>query len=245
MHIQRLIADPQNTSGKFSSIAMQNSQNFKKQFLEYLQSKSDDTGNSHCEEIIENLWSILDKEIDTEQIVTQLKLFDMLVPRIFSDVVIEDMKNKQTREKKNRAIKKFTIFWKFTGQEYPIYKPFEKKISERKYLALHNMINFLEDTDPTLRLSCRSWLSQQSSKFNRIIDPLIEEFLENSNFKIHDTVIIEGDFETQYVIENFGKLRNIILNTQDDIIEYMIFKDVQKYIMHLFNQKFRPQQNAP
>lgn len=75
------------------------------------------------------------------------------------------------------------------------------------------MINFLEDTDPTLRLSCRSWLSQQSSKFNRIIDPLIEEFLENSNFKIHDTVIIEGDFETQYVIENFGKLRNIILNT--------------------------------
>jgi len=223
---------------------MQNSQNFKKQFLEYLQS-SDDTGNSHCEEIIENLWSILDKEIDTEQIVTQLKLFDMLVPRIFSDVVIEDMKNKQTREKKNRAIKKFTIFWKFTGQEYPSYKPFEKKISERKYLALHNMINFLEDTDPTLRLSCRSWLSQQSSKFNRIIDPLIEEFLENSNFKIHDTVIIEGDFETQYVIENFGKLRNIILNTQDDIIEYMIFKDVQKYIMHLYNQKFRPQQTAP
>lgn len=57
----------------------------------------------------------------------QLKLFDQIVPRIFSDVVIEDMKHIHTRDKKNKAIKKFTIFWKHTAQEYPNYKPFEKE----------------------------------------------------------------------------------------------------------------------
>ena len=131
----------------------------------------------------------------------------------------------------DRAIKKFTIFWKFTGPHYPSYKPFETEISGKKYLALHNMINFLEDTDPTLRLSCRSWLSQ-SKQFNRILDPLIEEFIKYSNFKYNQggSVIIEGDFEYQYVIQNFGKLRNIILNTQDDIIEYMVVRQGQSHI---------------
>ena len=102
----------------------------------------------------------------------------------------------------------------------------------KKYLALHNMINFLEDADPTLRLSCRSWLSQ-SKHFNRILDPIIEEFICNSNFKTtsENSVIINGNFETQYVIQNFGKLRNIILNTQDDIIEYMINKKCTDYVV--------------
>lgn len=90
------------------------------------------------------------------------------------------------------------------------------------------MINFLEDTDPTQRLSCRSWLSQ-NRQFSRILDPLIEEFIKNSNFKFgaNNLVTIDGDFETEYVIQNFGKLRNIILNTQDDIIEYLVLRDVQ------------------
>ena len=84
--------------------------------------------------------------------------------------------------------------------------------NKKKYLALHNMINFLEDPDPTLRLSCRSWLSQ-NRQFNRILDPIIEEFIKYSNFKIvHNMTVIDGDFDTQYVIENFGKLKNIILN---------------------------------
>jgi len=94
------------------------------------------------------------------------------------------------------------------------------------------MINFLEDPDPTLRLSCRSWLSQ-SKMYNRILDPIIEEFIKNSNFRISsdDSVFIDGEFETQYVIENFGKLRNIILNAQDELVEYMIVRTGQPHIL--------------
>jgi len=65
------------------------------------------------------------------------------------------------KRKQNEAIKKFSIFWKLASG-YPEYRPFESPSPEmkgKKYVALHNMINFLEDADPTLRLSCRSWLS--------------------------------------------------------------------------------------
>lgn len=247
MQIQKLIADAKGQSMKFTDAVFKNPNVFKQELLHFLQQSDqqadgEKNGNVHCKEIIQNLWSILDKEIDTELIVPKLQQFDTLLPRIFSDVVIEDLQNKETRLKQERAIKRFTIFWKFTAPNYPYYKPFETEISGKKYLALHNMINFLEDPDPTLRLTCRSWLSQ-SKQYNRMLDPIIEEFLKNSSFKINQNklVIIEGDFETQYVIQNFGKLRNIILNTQDDIIEYMIPRNCQHHILALYHQKFNPQ----
>lgn len=66
--------------------------------------------------------------------------------------------------------------------------PFKTEIDGRKYTALHNMILFLEHPDPTLRLSCRSWLSQcgQSRQFSRILDPIIEELQENRKFEIEE-----------------------------------------------------------
>lgn len=98
-----------------------------------------------------------------------LKSFDDIVPRIFSDVVVEELAGKPrgqrdgipNKTKQNEAIKKFAIFWKLENS-YPKYKPFESGTPEmngKKYVALHNMINFLEDADPTLRLTCKSWLS--------------------------------------------------------------------------------------
>lgn len=73
---------------------------FKQEFLRLLQQSDkkwggeEMNGNAHCKEIIQNLWSLLDGEVDTEIIVIQLQKFDQLVPRIFSDVVIEDLQNK-------------------------------------------------------------------------------------------------------------------------------------------------------
>jgi hypothetical protein len=41
----------------------------------------------------------LGKEIDTENSVRQLKEFEQHVPRIVSDVIIEDLRDKDDREK--------------------------------------------------------------------------------------------------------------------------------------------------
>lgn len=106
------------------------------------------------------MWSLLDGEEDHEKIVSLLKKFDALLPKIFSEVVTEEL-NSKDREVKVRAIKKFSIFWKLTSLDYPDYKPFyEKDTDLRRYVALHNMLHILEDNDPTLRLSCKSWLSE-------------------------------------------------------------------------------------
>lgn len=140
-----------------------------------------DTRNHHCTDIIQNLWSLLDEEEDHQKIVTLLKKFDALLPAIFSEVVINDLKDKAPREVKERGIKKFSIFWNLTAFDYPNYRPFyEKDTTDRRYGALHNVLHFLEQNDPTLRLSCKSWLSESKLFYNRILDPLIEEFLHNS-----------------------------------------------------------------
>ena len=93
MDIKRLIADPKNQSQYFKQKYFE-SKNFQVDFLDFLQKEQKDTVNGHtdCKKIIENLWSKLDKEVDTEKIVELLQNFDKLVPKIFSNVVIEDLK---------------------------------------------------------------------------------------------------------------------------------------------------------
>ena len=77
------------------------------------------------------------------------------------------------------------------------------------------MLHILEENDPTLRLSCKSWLSESKLFYRRILDPLIEEFLANSKVFVtySGQIFFYKEYEARIVIENFGKLRNIILNT--------------------------------
>lgn len=167
--------------------------------------------------------------------------FDGLLPALFSEVVINDLLDKAPRETKERGIKKFSIFWNLTSQFYPQYRPFyEKDTSDRRYGALHNVLHFLEQNDPTLRLSCKSWLSECKNFYNRILDPLIEEFLQNSKVFVSFTkqIFFYDQYDTKIVSENFGKLRNIILNTQDEMNMYMISNYVSGHIQRDFNEMF-------
>jgi len=53
-------------------------------------------------------------------------------------------------------------------------------------------------------------------------------------------------YDTKIVSENFGKLRNIILNTQDEMIKYMISNYTSDYIHRDFMLMFEwmlPKQN--
>lgn len=88
--------------------------------------------------------------------------------------------NSKERGVKYRAVNKFSIFWKLTAKDYPNYKPFQpiklrnrfdgmddldvldqdESVYDRRCVALQNMLQILDDDDPTLRLSCRSWLTE-------------------------------------------------------------------------------------
>lgn len=64
-------------------------------------------------------------------VVRHLISFDNpLVPKLFSDVVIENLQISEenvadTRKKQENGINKFTIFWNKTAEFYPKYTPFE------------------------------------------------------------------------------------------------------------------------
>ena len=78
-----------------------------------------------CRDIIKTLWALLSESSDADfQIVQLLKRFDILVPKIFSNVVTQEL-NSKDREVKHRAVKKFAIFWKITAKDYKEYKPFQ------------------------------------------------------------------------------------------------------------------------
>ena len=139
---------------------------------------------------------------------------DKLMPKIFSEVITADIVSLD-RNVKLRAVTKFSIFWKLTASDLD-YKPFEpiteryanytsesnnsripslyKSRSmmdsldeERAYNALHKMLEILEDKDPTMRLSCRSWLSESKRDYHRILDPLLSEFMENKKLMVSFT----------------------------------------------------------
>jgi len=40
------------------------------------------------------------------------------------------------------------------------------------------------------------------------------------------------------VIENFSKLRNIILNTKDEMIQYIMYRTVTEYVQKQFDELF-------
>ena len=46
----------------------------------------------------------------------------------------------------------------------------------------------------------------------------------------------EAEFNAEFVKENFTKLRNIILTTQDEFIEFIILNNISEYIEKDFSQ---------
>lgn len=54
--------------------------------------------------------------------------------------------------------------------------------------------------------------------------------MDNQHNKVERTashhLFFKEEYDTQIVIKNFGKLRNIILNTQDLLIAYMVTQEL-------------------
>lgn len=77
------------------------------------------------------------------------------------------------------------------------------------------MLLILDDTDPTLRMKCRSWLQDSKTHFLRILDPLLKEFMDNNGMYRSGSgqLFYVKNYDADIVIENFSKMRNIILTS--------------------------------
>ena len=120
------------------------------------------------------------------------------------------------------------------------YTNYKDRNERRNYDALHKMLMILEDKDPTLRLSARSWLQDSKSDYSRIIDPLLKEFMtNNSMFRSYSgQLYYEDKYNADYIKENFTKLRNIILTTQEEFIKYVVLEPYSDYVKEHFQSVY-------
>ena len=111
---------------------------------------------------------------------------------------------------------------------------------ERSYVALHNMLLILEDDDPSLRLACRSWLQESKTDYLRILDPLLKEFMDNNRMykSFSGQLFFVNNYNSSIVIENFTKLRNIILTTQEEFVQYCVTQKHSSYISNQFKKRY-------
>ena len=90
-------------------------------------------------------------------------------------------------------------------------------------------------------MSCRSWLTESQSFFLGILDPLLNEFMDNNQFFKSFTgqvFFLEENYVPKNVINNFRKLRNIILNTQSEFIQYIVEEEISEHINTDFQKQF-------
>lgn len=83
-----------------------------------------------------------------------------------------------------------------------------------------------------MRLSVRSWLQDSKNDYSRIIDPILKEMMRNN--KMHRSfsgqLFFLDKYEADFVVENFTKLRYIILTTQEEFIKYIATKKYSSYV---------------
>jgi hypothetical protein len=154
---------------------------------------------------------------------------------VVTEELVSQRRDEEARDKVNRGIKKFSIFWKLTEKDHqyrpfkPLYERDEDALRDpeanRSYEPLHKMLEILRDNDPTHRLSCRSWLSESKLAYSRILDPLLIEFMNETKLSKDNVghLFCTENYNTDFVTDNFDKLRDIILNlnTQVEFLDYI------------------------
>ena len=128
----------------------------------------------------------------------------------FGDIINNTL---NTTENLYENIKLFNNFWKSVNESYPEEKLFKKE-------TVFKMVDFLGDTNPTLRHLSKTWLNQGNQHFDKIIDPILLELLHreiifdiNKNENLEQSEFIK-EFEISKILDAWNKLKNIIINSQ-------------------------------
>ena len=106
------------------------------------------------------------------------------------------------------GIKLFSEFWKLTNETFPDFNFFNTG------KCIFKMLDYLDNKNPLLRHLSKTWLNQVSQKFNKILDPIIDLFLDQVNLLFEeDQIYFENEYNTEVILGCFSKLKNIILNS--------------------------------
>lgn len=77
------------------------------------------------------------------------------------------------------------------------------------------MLDFLDDQNPLIRNSSKNWLLENISRFDRILDPILENLVKTKmgQFDFESKQYFYNQvFETKITNQAFRKLKSVLLN---------------------------------
>lgn len=86
------------------------------------------------------------------------------------------------------------------------------------------MLDFLENDNPLIRHSSKSWLTDSIQLFYRILDPIFEVLLQSSTpwyVTENRQFFYLQEYETQNILEAFRKLKSILITATEQFIRYI------------------------
>ena len=210
---------------KICKKAIQNKQKFKVMYSQIKQINS----------IIIRLWNLLDYQDYITKTIELLVNFDELMPAQFAETIMETFLNKDTNSRLN-AIQKFNTLWKLSAQKYKNYK-----ILAKDNRCIFQMLEFLNDDEPRIRYSSKSWLLQSKEFLGRIIDPILEILILSTQGLVkvseENELLYVSKYDATKVENNFKRLKNMLISDKIDFIGFSLKCSIHPYLEELFTKE--------
>jgi len=154
--------------------------------------------------------------------------FQHLFPYIFADTVSNSFHVPSITEKES-AIRRFAAFWKLSND-------MAKSDFIDSGVGLFIMLDFLDNDNPLLRHTSKSWLLDSIPFLYRIIDPIYEVLMQvnvnrgalESDHHLHlyctdsKQYFFTEVYDTKRVQEAFRKLKSILITANELFIKYIL-----------------------
>ena len=175
---------------------------------------------------MEKLWSLLDIHYFQNKVTELILKFQNYYSDIFADTISSSFQVPSITEKES-AIRRFASFWKLSSDlQQSINNTFVQS-----GIGLFIMLDFLDNDNPLLRHTSKSWLLDSIPHLYRVIDPIFEVLMQVPlgsesrylSLYVTDTkqYLFTDIYDTKRVSEAFRKLKSILITANELFIRYI------------------------
>jgi hypothetical protein len=182
-----------------------------------------------CTILIKKLWRLIDNP-ESKSIIEGCIMLHSVFPSLFL-VTLADSLVSGSLVDKAENIRRFTMFWKITHENYP--SSLSKIFTTGE--GIFNMLDYLDDEKPLIRHCSREWLLQALPQFACIIDPLLEILLlPITKLEGQSIMYYTQMFDSRRILNCLKKLKSIILSAGDETIRAALKADKNEKFMAQF-----------
>jgi len=177
---------------------------------------------------IEKLWTLLDVSFIQDEVADVIVSFQKEFVELLTKTIANSFHTMSITEKE-LALRRFSTFWKLSN-DMPKSNFIENGI------GLFLMLEFLDDHNPLLRHTCKSWLLDSVPFLYRILDPIFEVLMQveanPETGDIEDSLqLLATDtkqyfftkiYDTKTVQDTFRKLKGILITANELFIKYIV-----------------------